>query len=295
MKTCFRLLNAALCSSALFFVAGPDVANAAAFLSVDFESANGAFPAEGDTETGFQPFTQHNAAGRTYSTSEGNIFVNVLGEQPAGDDGYFERGPIADNGPFTFGDLYRDFAFDNDDKQMDFILTGLGANTAYSVTWFSYDNGGSHSVSLRESPEAAEPLDLSTTPAEWSRPTTMIPTMPSPRRSRLEKPRQKNRERHHTRGDEPPHQPDRIARRLRRADGLLGPLQRGPVPKFLLLPCRERQLARDAIHRQRGRAEDGTGFGMVVRPALPGSPHRDAVDENDFRTNKEPSHHGREP
>ena len=57
-------------------------ANAAAFLSVDFESANGPFPAEGDTETGFQPFTQHNSAGRTYSTSEGLIFVNVLGEQP---------------------------------------------------------------------------------------------------------------------------------------------------------------------------------------------------------------------
>ena len=123
-------------------------ANAAPFLSVDFESANGPFPAEGDTETGFQPFTQHNSAGRTYSTSEGLIFVNVLGEQPAGDDGYFDRGPIADNPPFTFGDLYRDFAFDNDDKQMDFILTGLIANTGYSVTWFSYDNGGSHSVSF---------------------------------------------------------------------------------------------------------------------------------------------------
>ena len=127
---------------------GSGAASAAPFLSVDFESANGAFPAEGDTETGFEPFTQHNSAGRTYSTSEGLIFVNVFGEQPAGDDGYFDRGPIADNPPFTFGDLYRDFAFDNDDKQMDFILTGLIANTDYSVTWFSYDNGGSHSVSF---------------------------------------------------------------------------------------------------------------------------------------------------
>ena len=137
-----------ICSGLAALSMGSSVATAAVFLSVDFESANGAFPAEGDTETGFQPFTNHNAAGRTYLTSEGNIFVNVLGEQPAGDDGYFDRGPIADAGSFTYGDLYRDFAFNNNEKRMDFTMSGLNANTAYSLTWFSYDNGGAHNVSF---------------------------------------------------------------------------------------------------------------------------------------------------
>ena len=117
-------------------------ASAAPFLSVDFG------PSRSTTQTGFLLFDQHNVSGRTYSTSEGDIFVNVLGEQPAGEDGYFDRAPIADNGPFTFGDLYRDFAFNNNEKLMDFTLTGLSVNTAYSVTWFSYDDGGSHSVSF---------------------------------------------------------------------------------------------------------------------------------------------------
>ena len=144
----YHLLSAAICSSLVILGIGTGAANAAAFLSVDFESANGPFPAEGDTETGFEPFTQHNAAGRTYTTSEGNIFVNVAGEQPAGDDGYFDRGPIPDNGAFTFGDLYRDFAFNNNEKQMTFSFSGLQPGTAYSLTWFSYDNGGSHSVTF---------------------------------------------------------------------------------------------------------------------------------------------------
>ena len=148
MKLLCTRLNPAICAVLMALGMSSSVATAAVFLSVDFESANGAFPAEGDTETGFQPFTQHNSAGRTYVTSEGNIFVNVLGEQPAGDDGYFDRGPVADNGSFTYGDLYRDFAFDNDNKQMDLVLTGLSANTAYSLTLFSYDNGGAHSVSF---------------------------------------------------------------------------------------------------------------------------------------------------
>ena len=121
---------------------GSGVADAVPFLSVDFENSQSV------TETGFQPFNQHDAAGRTYSTSEGNIFVNVAGEQPAGEDGYFDRGPIPDNGPFTYGDLYRDFAFNNNEKQMVFTMSGLSANTAYSVTWFSYDTGGSHSVTF---------------------------------------------------------------------------------------------------------------------------------------------------
>ena len=144
----YHLLSVAICASLLVLGIGAGVAEAAPFLSVDFESANGPFPAEGDTETGFQPFTNHNAAGRTYTTSEGNIFVNVAGEQPAGDDGYFDRGPIPDNPPFTFGDLYRDFAFNNNEKLMVFTMTGLSPNTPYSVTWFSYDNGGAHSVSF---------------------------------------------------------------------------------------------------------------------------------------------------
>lgn len=132
------------------------------FLSIDYESANGPFPAEGDTQAGFRPFTQHNAAGRIYSTSEGNIFVNVAGEQPAGEDGYFDRGPIPDNPPFTFGELYRDFAFNNNEKQMTFSFAGLKPSTAYSVTWFSYDNGGNHHVTFAGvggSTGSAGPLD----------------------------------------------------------------------------------------------------------------------------------------
>ena len=148
MKQRSNFLKVAIGAGFVIVGFGAGVASAAPFLSIDYESANGPFPAEGDTETGFQPFTQHNAAGRTYTTSEGNIFVNVAGEQPAGDDGYFDRGPIPDNPPFTFGDLYRDFAFNNNEKEMVFTFSGLQPGTAYSVTWFSYDNGGTHSVTF---------------------------------------------------------------------------------------------------------------------------------------------------
>ena len=148
MKLHYPRLNLAICAGLMALGMSSGAVTAAVFLSVDFESANGPFPAEGDTETGFQPFTNHNGAGRTYTTTEGSIFVNVLGEQPAGDDGYFDRGPIADTGSFTYGDLYRDFAFNNNEKQMDFTLTGLLANTVYSLTWFSYDSDGAHNVSF---------------------------------------------------------------------------------------------------------------------------------------------------
>lgn len=137
-----RRLSLTTCSGLAALSMSSSVATAAAFLSVDLGNSQSV------VQAGFQSFNQHDAVGKTYATSEGNIFVNVLGEQPAGEDGYFDRGPIPDNGSFTYGDLYRDFAFDNDDKQMDLILTGLSANTAYSLTLFSYDNGGSHSVSF---------------------------------------------------------------------------------------------------------------------------------------------------
>ena len=118
------------------------VAGAAPFLSVDLGNSQSV------VQAGFQSFSQHNAAGVTYPTSEGNIFVNVAGEQPAGEDGYFDRGPISDNPPFTYGNLYRDFAFNQAERQMVFTMSGLTANTAYAVTWFSYDNGGAHRVTF---------------------------------------------------------------------------------------------------------------------------------------------------
>ena len=131
--TCAVLAALGLCAG---------VVSAAPFLSVDLGNSQSV------VQAGFQSFNQNNQAGVTYSTSEGGIFVNVAGEQPAGEDGYFDRGSIPDNPPFTYGDLYRDFAFNQAERQMVFTMSGLSANTAYAVTWFSYDNGGAHRVTF---------------------------------------------------------------------------------------------------------------------------------------------------
>ena len=84
--TCAVLAALGLCAG---------VVSAAPFLSVDLGNSQSV------VQAGFQSFNQHNQAGVTYSTSEGGIFVNVAGEQPAGEDGYFDRGSIPDNPPFT--------------------------------------------------------------------------------------------------------------------------------------------------------------------------------------------------
>ena len=131
-----------ICAALAAFGLSAGVVSAAPFLSVDLGNSQSV------VQAGFQSFNQHNQSGATYSTSEGNIYFNVAGEQMAGEDGYFDRGPIPDNPPFTYGNLYRDFAFDSDGKEMDFTMSGLIPNTAYAVTWFSYDNGGSHSVTF---------------------------------------------------------------------------------------------------------------------------------------------------
>jgi hypothetical protein len=113
------------------FVAGS--AQAAPLLAVDFNGGGNVTETgfSGMLETGPQPYTA------TFSTAAGNITVSV------NSDHFFDRGSPTDSGAFTYGELYRDFAYNNaTGSAINFVLSGPGivANKEYAITWYAYDS-----------------------------------------------------------------------------------------------------------------------------------------------------------
>ena len=115
----------------------------AGFLNVDFQNSTTAVP--GVTQTGFNSFTEvdgANPTGKTFSTTQGNINLQVSGEDTAV-GGFFTRSTnlLTNSGSFTYADLYNDFIFKNSTtNQINFVFSGLAQNQQYQVTFFSYDN-----------------------------------------------------------------------------------------------------------------------------------------------------------
>ncbi|MBT3295647.1 MAG: hypothetical protein HN383_10275 [Verrucomicrobia bacterium] len=107
----------------LFAIAGMVLALAptahAALLSVDFNA--------GTVQTGF-------IAGTTSGASDGGITLGITG---AG--GIITRGAAVDgvDPGFTYANLYNDWLYGT---SVDFSISGLDANTAYEITWYSYDD-----------------------------------------------------------------------------------------------------------------------------------------------------------
>jgi len=101
------------------------------------------------TETGFTGYTATVAGAlqTTFAytdTSNGtDVTFTVTG---LNGDNNRERGAIADNGVFTYGDLYRDILFDNATggaDAFDITFSGLVANAAYSFKFYAFDNNQS--------------------------------------------------------------------------------------------------------------------------------------------------------
>ena len=104
-------------------------------LRVDFDDL-GPSP----TETGFASYEEVGSPGtRSFATTLGTLDVTVSGHQTGVVGGFFDRGVPADSGGFTFGELYRDYAFRNDNGTITVEIDGLEADTLYELTWYIYD------------------------------------------------------------------------------------------------------------------------------------------------------------
>ena len=98
----------------------------ATLLSVDIGNGN--------TQSGFNAMASTPV---TLSTAAGNITVSETGA-----DGFFSRPGPANSGAFTEGALYQDFAYNNAGGAIHFDISGILANTDYSMTWYCYDYVG---------------------------------------------------------------------------------------------------------------------------------------------------------
>ena len=87
---------------------------------IDFQPSVG-----GVTETGFTAVT---ASGQTV----GGLTFSFTGT-------LFNRNALSDSAPFTFADLYNDFAFVNNAGPLTFTITGLASSAAYDVRFYSSD------------------------------------------------------------------------------------------------------------------------------------------------------------
>lgn len=142
---------------ASFALVSATVASAAPILAVDF----GASQAPSLVETGFSEFELSNAVNTTGPVTRtfGSYSVTLAGSAAVNAGGTFtstgtmtarDRGqPVADNGTFTYNDVYRDFITLNAGTTMGIQLTGLTANASYEVTFYVYDNSNARTVNIK--------------------------------------------------------------------------------------------------------------------------------------------------
>ncbi|MFA4944069.1 MAG: PEP-CTERM sorting domain-containing protein [Lentisphaeria bacterium] len=135
-------------------------ADAAPLLAVDFNSDQSG----GLTETGFQgALAASGEAGGvvTYTYNSGNFTVKTAGDTSVDSNGILNStgstsngvtarlwsAPTFEGGTFTYNDLYRDVIIGRnsgiDSLALQIYGPGLSANTAYSVTFYAYDDRGS--------------------------------------------------------------------------------------------------------------------------------------------------------
>jgi len=138
------------------------VASAAPFLSVDFNHiATPTSPTEAGPPA-FQAFDVPDGATagpmtQTYSVSDPlltatSVTVRIAsGTTPTATANLLsrDRGAIADNGTFTYGDLYRDIAIaTGTNTTLTLGISGLNPNAPYDVTLYAYDNNNGGTVTL---------------------------------------------------------------------------------------------------------------------------------------------------
>jgi hypothetical protein len=119
-----------------------------ALLSVDLQ------PIASQTETGFVAWDPSITPSTNYTTFAGNFTLSVSGE-----DQTFNRGLPSDSGAFTYGELYRDFLYNNNGSTASFTISGSGIkpNTPYEIIWYAYDisEAGATTVQFRPTPSSS--------------------------------------------------------------------------------------------------------------------------------------------
>jgi len=94
-------------------------------LNVDFQDSGGA------TESGFVSQT---TTSQVHATPDGNLTVSVGGQ-----DGFFNRGGLSNGGGLSIAEVYNDFVFSNSSNTLSFTIDGVIPDTAYEITWYSFD------------------------------------------------------------------------------------------------------------------------------------------------------------
>ena len=127
------------CGAVVLVVLALSAAPASAtLLSVDFGT--------GATQSGFNAMA---ATPATFPTAAGDITVTVSGQS-----GFFSRGNgyPPDSGAFTQGNLYQDFAYNNTygGSTISVGISGIAANTDYTMTWYIYDWTNSNVASVTD-------------------------------------------------------------------------------------------------------------------------------------------------
>lgn len=146
MKTPCSVLRALLMASLALFAASTP-AQSQVVLAVDF---NASFDANSTTESGFQAFNALTNAGSTNpSALIGSYNVELFGATVQGR----YRGALTDAGSFSYNDLLEDLATNfnrltsssatasTTPTSTAFTISGLAANTSYSIKLWSLDRG----------------------------------------------------------------------------------------------------------------------------------------------------------
>lgn len=143
-----KALNRTILILCMSVMLNPLTIFAAPILGVDFNS--GSSP----TETGFSPFNVVGTpSGQSVSFSTDPVLTSgtttIMLSSSAGNLDSRDRGTPSDNGPFTFGELYRDFATTfNNDRALLITASGLIPNYTYSFTFYAWDVSGLYNFNI---------------------------------------------------------------------------------------------------------------------------------------------------
>ena len=115
-------------------------------LKVDFQNTTTTGAPE--TQAGFFDFNESDAGNATYPTAAGPVTVAVSGQ-----DGFYNRGGVANSGNLTYAGIYKDFAYNNGASPQSLTLTLSGPEILprerYRLTFYSYDDSFASIHSVR--------------------------------------------------------------------------------------------------------------------------------------------------
>jgi hypothetical protein len=166
-----RNLNTSMITAAVALLLMMTGAANAAILSVDFNDIV-APVGTGQHQAGFTPWDEGTGFSKLNVGGSG-LDVTITGVPAQLGAGMYTRGAAVDgtNAGFTYANLYNDWLFGT---TLDFSISGLDADTAYEITWYSYDEyhqGGSTTFKAKDGSDTSGDTIESLTIAASAAPT----------------------------------------------------------------------------------------------------------------------------